>query len=143
MRPIWRGVPQAEEAKETLVHHAGGILDGHPPGLDFVLGGAAQGEAGGKEPAGREALLKVAAFLPAPDDVVEPLHDGAVPVHVLARADRRQVPEEGIAGADRPAGIEEPDQCLGRRRLVKPGPLKCGRHLGGGPLDNRVKQGIP
>jgi len=142
-RPVWRGIPQAEEAKETAVYHAGGIIDGHPTRLDLVFGGTAQRQAGGKEPAGWEAALEVAAFLPAPDDVIEPVNEGAVPVHVLVRADRGQVPEERIARADRPAGIEEPDQRLSRWRLVKPGCLEGGRHLGGGPLDNGVEQRFP
>jgi hypothetical protein len=125
------------------VYHAGGVIDGHPSRLDLVFGGTAQREAGGEEPAGWEAALEVATFLPAPDDVIEPVNEGAVPVHVLVRADRGQVPEERIACADRPAGIEEPDQRLDRWRLVKPGRLEGGRHLGGGPLDDGVKQRFP
>jgi hypothetical protein len=45
-----RGLLQAEEAQEAVMHGGGGVLDGHPPGFDLVFGSAAEGQAGGEEP---------------------------------------------------------------------------------------------
>ncbi len=63
-----------------MVHGAAGFLDGHPPGLDLVFGGAAQGQAGGEQPGGRERAGEVAAVLAALDDLEQPVQDRAVPV---------------------------------------------------------------
>ncbi|HUY50031.1 MAG TPA: hypothetical protein VMV92_30690 [Streptosporangiaceae bacterium] len=54
------------------MHSAGGAFGGHPPGFDFVFGSAPEGQAGGEEPAGRETAVEVAAFLSAPDDLMQP-----------------------------------------------------------------------
>jgi hypothetical protein len=48
----WCWVLDTEEAKEAEVHGTCGLFDGHPPGFDFVLGGAANGHAGRNEPGG-------------------------------------------------------------------------------------------
>jgi hypothetical protein len=54
MMPLlaWLWVLDAEEAKEAEVHGTRGVFDGHAPGFDFVLGGAANGHAGRNEPGG-------------------------------------------------------------------------------------------
>ena len=70
----------------------------------------AEGQAGGQQPAGRQGAVEVAAFLPAPDDLEQPVEDRAVPAGVLVRADRGQVPEERVAGGHLPAGVQQPDQ---------------------------------
>src|ERR1022692_864385 len=137
----WRWVLDAEETKEAEVHGTGGIFDGHPPGFDLVFGSTADGHAGSNEPGGRDTAVEVAAFLPALDDLMQPFHARAVPVEVFVGADRGHIfPEERVAGAHLPAGVEQPDQRLGRRCLLEPGRLERRRHLGCGLLDDGVQQ---
>jgi hypothetical protein len=48
---LGRVVLQDEEAKQAMVH--GGVLDGHPPGFDFVYGGAPRARPVVSQPGGR------------------------------------------------------------------------------------------
>ena len=89
---------------------------------------------------GRQGAVEVAGVLAAPDDLEQPVQDRAVPGGVLVRADRRQVPQERIPRRHLPPGIQQPDQRHGRRYLAEPGSVERGRHLGRGPLDDRVQQ---
>lgn len=65
------------------MHDCGGFLDGHPPGFHLLLGGAAEGQAGGQQPPGREVGVEVAVFLPAPDEFEHPAEDRGVPAGIL------------------------------------------------------------
>jgi hypothetical protein len=120
-----------------VVHGVAGLVGHHPPGLDFVLGGPAEGEGRGQQPGGRQGAVEVAGALAAPEDLEQPVQDRAVPGGVLVRADRRQVPQERIPRRHLPPGIQQPDQRNGRRYLAEPGSVERGRHLGRGPLDDQ------
>jgi DNA-binding MarR family transcriptional regulator len=48
-----------------VVHGVGGFTGGHPPCFHLLFGGAAQSQAGGQEPAGRQSRIKLASGLPA------------------------------------------------------------------------------
>jgi hypothetical protein len=131
---------QPEQAQEAVVHGVAGLVDRHPSGLDFVLGGPAESQGRGQQPGGRKGAVEVASFLAASDDLEQPVQDRAVPGGVLVRADGRQVPQERVPRRHLPPGVEQPDQRHGRRYPVEPGSVEGGRHLGCSPLDDRVQQ---
>jgi len=53
-----------------------------------------------------------------------------------------QVPQERVAGARCPAGVEKPDQGLRRRRVIQPGRIARRRHLSCGALDDSMKERV-
>ena len=112
-----RGICHAKQAKEAVVHGVAGVFDGHPPGFHLLFRGAAEGQAGGQQPAGRQGGVEIATFLPSPDQLEHPVEDWGVPAGILLGAYCRQMPDEGVAGGDLPAGVEQPDQWGSRGAL--------------------------
>ena len=123
-----------------MVHGVGGFLDGHPAGLDFLAGGAAEGQAGGQQPAGRQGGIEVAAFLAALDELEHPVEDWSVPAGVLLQADRGQVPCERVSGGYLPSGVEQPDQRDGGGSFVEPGGVEGRSEFCGGPFHDGAEQ---
>jgi hypothetical protein len=126
-----------------VVHSVAGIFDGHPPRFDLLFGGAAEGQAGGQQPAGRQGAVKVAAFLPAPDELEHPVENRGVPAGILLGAYCWQVPDEGVAGGHLPARLDQPDQRGSGGQVVQPGGVEGRRHLRGGVLDDGIEQRLP
>jgi len=122
------------------VHGIGGVLDGHPPGFHLFLGGPAQGQAGGQQPAGGEGGVEFAALLRAADQFEHPAEDRGVAAGVLFGADSGKVPDERVTGGHLPPGLQQPDQCHRGRQVFQPGSVEGRGHLRGGLLDDRVEQ---
>ena len=123
-----------------MVHGAGGILDGHPPGLDFFFSGAAERQAGGQQPAGGQGGVKVTGFLPAADQRKHSVDDRRVAAGILLLAHPGKMPGERVAGGHLPAGLQQPDQRGSGRQVIEPGGVEGGGHLGGCLLDDRAEQ---
>lgn len=123
-----------------MVHGVGGVFDGHPPGFHLVLGGAAEGQAGGQQPAGGQGGIEVAAFLSLPDQLKHSVEDRGVAAGILLPAHCRKVPDEPVAGGRPPPGLQQSGQRHRWRQVIEPGGVEGRGHLRGGPLDDRVEQ---